>query len=285
MSDPFKIDSPTCLSVSGGRTSAYMLWRVLQSNGGSLPPDAIACFANTGKEEEATLRFVRDCSVNWGVPITWVEDRNDERGYAVVDFDSASRNGEPFAAIIAKRQYLPNPVTRFCTVELKIRIIYKLLRDREMLADGLDMAVGIRADEQRRVAKMRNGKNSESANITNIMPLADAGVTVQDITEFWARQPFNLELPTYKGRTLAGNCDLCFLKPANQIRTLIAQKPERAVWWAAQEALALALASKPSGAVFRSDRPSYAAMLRNATEQTDFIGYDGEEGIACFCGD
>jgi len=303
MSDPFKIDSPTCLSVSGGRTSAYMLWRVLQSNGGKLPPEAIACFANTGKEEEATLRFVRDCSVHWGVPITWVEYRNDERGYAVVEFDTASRMGEPFAAVIKKRNFLPNPVTRFCTTELKIRIIYKLLRDKGwfenrddandeggtqdgsfLRGDGLvDMMVGIRADEQRRVAKMRSGRNRESRNIVNTVPLADAGVTVHDITEFWARQPFNLELPTYKGRTLAGNCDLCFLKPANQIQTLIAQKPERAVWWAAQEALALA--SKPSGAVFRSDRPSYAAMFRNASDQADFIGYDGEEGIACFCGD
>lgn len=286
MSDPFKIDSPTCLSVSGGRTSGYMLWRTLQANGGKLPPEAIACFANTGKEEEATLRFVRDCSVHWGVPITWVEYRNDERGYAVVDFDSASRNGEPFAAIIAKRQYLPNPVTRFCTVELKIRTMHKHLaalgwRD----GDGWDQFIGIRADEQRRVAKIRARPSPETVKETMCMPLADAGVTVHDITEFWSRQPFNLELPTYNGRTLAGNCDLCFLKPANQIRTLIAQKPERAVWWAAQEALALALASKPSGAVFRSDRPSYAAMLRNATEQTDFIGYDGEEGIACFCGD
>lgn len=281
--DPFKIDGPTAISFSGGRTSAYMLWRVLQSNGG-LPADAVVCFSNTGKEEEATLRFVRDCSVNWNVPIVWLEYRDNQQGYVDVEFDSASRNGEPFEAIIRKRNYLPNPVTRFCTVELKIRVMYKFLRDFGLLANGLDMMVGIRADEQRRVIKMRNSKHSESASITNCVPLADAGVTVNDVGDFWAAQPFNLELPTYSGRTLAGNCDLCFLKPAKQVASLIAEKPERAVWWAKMEALALALASKPSGAVFRSDRPSYAQMARYAEKQIDMFNHD-EEAIACFCGD
>jgi hypothetical protein len=134
--------------------------------------------------------------------------------------------------------------------------------------------IGIRADEPRRAAKI-----ADKARI----PLWAAGATVTDVGAFWNAQPFNLELPTYKGRTLAGNCDLCFLKPANQIRTLIAEKPERAVWWAAQEALALALASKPSGAVFRSDRPSYAAMLKNVDEQSDMVGFD--ESISCYCGE
>ena len=46
MSDPFKIIEPTVISFSGGRTSGYMLWRILQSNQG-LPDDAIVVFAKS----------------------------------------------------------------------------------------------------------------------------------------------------------------------------------------------------------------------------------------------
>lgn len=280
MTDPFKIDGPTAISFSGGRTSAYMLWRVLQSNDG-LPNDALVCFANTGREEEATLQFVRDCQEHWGVPIHWIEYRNNENGYALVDFETASRNGEPFEAIIKKRNYLPNPVTRFCTVELKIRAMHKHLKKLEW--EEWDQFIGIRADEQRRVSKIRaRGHSTETTRETMCMPLADAGISVYDVNNFWNQQPFNLQLATYNGRTLAGNCDLCFLKPANQVLTLIKEKPERAVWWAKMEALALA--SKPSGAVFRGDRPSYAQMAKFAHDQKDMFD-PSEDGMACFCGD
>ena len=56
--NPFKINEPTCISFSGGRTSAYMLYKVLEANDMKLPGEAIVCFANTGKEDEATLKFV-----------------------------------------------------------------------------------------------------------------------------------------------------------------------------------------------------------------------------------
>jgi 3'-phosphoadenosine 5'-phosphosulfate sulfotransferase (PAPS reductase)/FAD synthetase len=88
----FVINEPTCISFSGGRTSAYMLWRVLQANNG-LPDDAIVCFANTGKEEESTLEFVRDCEKNWDVRIHWLEYRDSEQKFEVVRFDNASRGG------------------------------------------------------------------------------------------------------------------------------------------------------------------------------------------------
>lgn len=286
MRDPFKINGPTCISFSGGRTSAYMLWRVLQSNGG-LPDEAIVCFANTGKEDEATLRFVQACSERWGVHITWLEYQQAEEPknrFKVVDFASASRNGEPFEAVIRAKNYLPNPVTRFCTVEMKIRTMHRYLRSLGWADDDneWDQMIGIRADEERRVAKIRARPSPETVRETMVIPLADAGVTVHDVGAFWAQQPFNLELSTFNGRTLAGNCDLCFLKPAAQIQSLIHEKPERAIWWARMESLSLS--SKPSGAVFRSDRPSYAQMAAFAASQRDMFDA-AEEGIACFCGD
>ena len=105
-----------------------MLYKVLEAHGGKLPEDAIVCFANTGKEEEATLQFVHDCSVNWNVPIHWIEYRNNETGFAKVSFENASRVGEPFEEMLEKKQYLPSPVMRFCTIELKIRTIHKYLK-------------------------------------------------------------------------------------------------------------------------------------------------------------
>lgn len=282
MNDPFKINSPTCISFSGGRTSAYMLWRVLQSNGG-LPSEAIVCFANTGKEDEATLRFVDRCSKEWNVPIVWLEYQIAEETkdrFRVVSFDTASRDGEPFEALIRARNYLPNPVSRFCTVELKVRTIHRYLKSVGWME--WDSMLGIRADEQRRLAKIGNqdyGKHEEK-----VAPLGRVGITKEMVGEFWRNQPFDLELPNMNGVTMHGNCDLCYLKGGAQILSLIQEKPERAVWWARMEALALALASAPDGAKFRKDRPSYAEMARFAQQQTDMFDRN-EEAIACFCGD
>src|SRR3990172_6881660 len=97
--NPYLITEPTCISFSGGRTSAYMLHRILEANKG-LPKEAIVCFANTGKEEEATLKFVKDCSDNWHVPIIWLEYRVDKPGFEIVNYETASRSGEPFETLI-----------------------------------------------------------------------------------------------------------------------------------------------------------------------------------------
>lgn len=114
------------------------------------------------------------------------------------------------------------------------------------------------------------------------MPLAIAGVSANDVGEFWRKSSFDLELPNFNGKTMHGNCDLCYLKPASQVLSLIAEKPERAIWWAKREEYAEAFAG--TGARFRDDRPSYAEMAQFAKEQRDLFDQQ-EEAIACFCGD
>jgi len=273
---PYAIKEPTVISFSGGRTSAFMLHKVLETGGGQLPNEAIVCFANTGKEEEATLQFVNDVSKNWGVEIHWIEYTAEEPNFKRVNFDTASRNGEPFEALIVKRQYLPNPVTRFCTSELKIRSMHKYLKSLgwQQHTENQDW-IGIRADEPRRVAKIKDRSR---------IPLVADGIGVKDVFDFWQKQPFDLGLPTINGKTMHGNCDLCFLKPTAQVLSLIKEKPERAIWWARMEALALALASKPDGARFRKDRQGYASLAQFTKDQISMFD-ENEEGIACFCGD
>ena len=276
--NPYLITEPTCISFSGGRTSGYMLYKILEAHNMSLPSDAYVVFANTGKEEEATLRFIDRCSKEWNVDIHWVEYINDEPKFKRITFETASRNGEPFENLINKRNYLPNPVTRFCTSELKIRTINKYLRSLGWLdhTENEDW-MGIRADEPRRVAKVADKSR---------IPLAVMGITVSDVHNFWKNNHFDLELPTINGKAMHGNCDLCFLKPAAQILSLIQEKPERAIWWAKMEKT---IQDKHpgynhSGAFFRFDRANYLKMSEFANKQTDMFDAN-EQGIACFCGD
>jgi 3'-phosphoadenosine 5'-phosphosulfate sulfotransferase (PAPS reductase)/FAD synthetase len=278
--NPYLITEPTCISFSGGRTSAYMLYKVLQAGGGKLPEEAIVCFANTGKEMEETLQFVHDCEVNWNVEIHWLEyiaHAEPSKRFKRVTYETASRNGEPFAASIDQngKPYLPNPVARICTINLKIRVIDKYLKSLGWDHDEKMNWVGIRADEQRRAAKIGRERT----------PLVVDGVTKETVGNFWKSQPFDLKLPNHNGVTMHGNCDLCFLKPANQIYSLINEKPERAIWWMEMERLAQSSnKTYGDGAKFRKDRPSYAQMYDYVKRQENLFD-PNEEAIGCFCGD
>jgi 3'-phosphoadenosine 5'-phosphosulfate sulfotransferase (PAPS reductase)/FAD synthetase len=273
MKDPFKVTEPTLISFSGGRTSAYMLWRVLQSNSG-LPKDTFVVFCNTGKEDQATLDFVKRCQDEWGVPITWLEYRPNKT-FTTVTYDTASRNGEPFEMIIRERKMLPNVRARFCTQALKIDTSVRYARSIGL--EEWDNMIGIRADEPRRVAKMKGRVVAEHP----VMPLAQAGITKHEVLEFWANQTFDLELPIIDGETIGGNCDLCFLKSVNKIIALVKQDPSRAVWWAKMEELDCIEDTGQGGNRFRIDRPKYSEISRYLNRQTEMF----DDSIDCFCGD
>lgn len=212
---PYKIDSPTAISFSGGRTSAFLLHKTLEANGG-LPADSVVCFANTGKKMPQTLDFVRDVEVNWGVPIVWLElgvyeqigvwksgaHEGEPRWRAtttVVDYETASRNGEPFERLVTTRKYLPNIMSRFCTAELKVRRIRDYLKGLRPENDWTQF-IGIRADEQRRAAKL-HGKIDEGHEMW--APLFLDGKTKEDVHAFWTDQ---MQLFDFDSTDLSINC-------------------------------------------------------------------------------
>jgi 3'-phosphoadenosine 5'-phosphosulfate sulfotransferase (PAPS reductase)/FAD synthetase len=267
MRDPYLCDGPTVVSFSGGRTSGLMLRRVLDAHGGELPPDVHVLFSNTGRERLETLDFVAQCARQWDVPIHWIE-RPAGGGVVEVDFDTASRNGEPFDALIAQRNFLPNPTMRFCTQELKIRVMRDWMRARGY--EHWVNAVGMRADEPRRVA---NGRASEGRDRwTLAYPLFDAGVTVADVAAFWAAQPFDLALQSYEG-----NCDLCFLKGFAKRARIIEERPDLAAWWIDAE--------RRIGATFRAHEPSYQRVLDWTKTQRRLPMVDDLTSVDCGCTD
>jgi 3'-phosphoadenosine 5'-phosphosulfate sulfotransferase (PAPS reductase)/FAD synthetase len=252
------IDCPSIVvNFSGGRSSGYMLHKLLPQI-----DDCVVLFQNTGLEHESTLEFVEEVAQRWGVPIVWLEYRIG--GYAKVDFATASRRGEPFSLMISKKQYLPNPRHRLCTANLKVAVAEHYLRDQGIDKDSVDYALGLRADEPRRVANAR-----KQANV--VLPLADDNVSRADVLAWWSEQPFDLRLPNPH----AGNCVGCFLKGRQALDLLMRDEPDHFAWWVKMEQL--------TGNRFRNDRPDYSSMMTVARTQQLLPMHDDDDSLPCLC--
>lgn len=284
---PYLISGPAQICFSGGRSSGKMLYEILDANNG-LPANSIVTFQNTGKEAPQTLDFVQEVSHHWNVPITWIEwngfippGRN-KCMFKLVDYSTASRNGEPFALLIDALGYLPNPTQRLCTANLKVKAGEAFMRSQGY--ESWDNVMGIRADEPRRLARLRTPGRDNSGG-EPVMPLAEAKVTKRMVGDFWRKQPFDLNLHNDNGVTSEGNCDLCFLKGKNQVLSLIRKNPTAAQWWIEQEQKISKIGASGDCARFRKDRPTYKQMLEYSDQQGEMYPFDDEPLVDCMCGD
>ncbi len=191
-------------------------------------PDYADCnmlftFANTGKERPETLEFVHECEVRWKLPIIWLEakvNHTERKGssFNLVNYEIASRNGEPFEDMIRKYG-IPNQSFPHCTRELKMNPIHAYAK-QHFKGEAYLTAIGIRVDEARRIRIASN----------LCYPLVEWGVNVAQVRSWWQEQSFDLQLRDYEG-----NCDLCWKKSRRKILTLIAERPKDARWWAQME--------------------------------------------------
>lgn len=203
------------VSFSGGRTSGYMTHKILQQ----LPShvEARVVFANTGQEDNRTLDFVKNCQEVFGWDIYWVEaEVRPEKGkgteHKVVDYYSASRNGEPFEQVISKYG-IPNQSMPHCTRELKLQPIKSLVRSWGWKSKEYLSAVGIRADEIDRMSAY-----AEKEGL--IYPLVSWGIKKPDVLSWWQKQNFDLYLPEHRG-----NCTWCWKKSFKKLVQVYREDP------------------------------------------------------------
>ena len=296
---PFKFPSPRyplkeriAISFSGGKTSAYMTKMILDYFRANEPDRQIdVVFANTGQEHEETLKFVERCDREFGFGVTWIEAVvNPERGkgirHKVVNFDTASRNGEPFEAVISKYG-IPNPAFKQCNSRLKTEPMDDYRKSLGWKKGTYSTAVGIRADEMDRVSN--NGMTKHGL----FYPCVDAGVTKDDVRHWWATQPFNLNIPEHWG-----NCKTCWKKSHRKLLTIARSNPEFFDFFDRMEReYPLAGGKRRDGesprprVFFRKDR-STQDILREAAEgnftpfeDDKFIPFDDELDVGGSCGE
>lgn len=248
------------ISFSGGRTSAYMAYLIKTYWGDD--HDLSFVFANTGKENEETLKFVDDCDRAFGLNVTWVEAsvtliKGVGTTFKIVDFNTAARNGEPFEKVIQKFG-IPNVNSPKCSDELKMEPIQKF--NREFFGTTKYFtAIGIRMDEFDRMSDRRKERRL-------IYPLISEWPTrKQDVLAFFSKLDFDLQLKDYQG-----NCDFCYKKSLAKRIKIAQENPEKLEWWNEIETkYGHVRALEGEVRVFGRDRVSIQDILNMAKTQPD----------------
>lgn len=206
------------VSFSGGRTSALMCKLIKDSLSDHF--ELLFVFANTGREDEDTLRFANDVDRHFDLGLVWVEAVVSAGRVAssaqVVNYQTASRQGEPFEAVVAKYG-IPNASFLHCTRETKTNPMHSYVQDVVRWERGTYYtALGIREDEPRRVKDKAIGQ-------WIVYPLAHWWpMDKQDVLDYWESCAWNLAIPERDG-----NCVDCHKKSDKKLALIAKEHPER----------------------------------------------------------
>ncbi len=246
----------TVCSISGGQSSAYIAanfpadYRVFSlvtiEDRRCTPKDkklVQVVSDRLGKEFIATaeddtiLHTILDLEQYIGQRIDWVN---------LQSFDNVIKN---------KGGYLPNKMQRFCTVEMKLRAIFRYWKAN--INEPVEMQIGFRANEQRRAKNMLEransngllefkdvvGKHKDGRNKWEtiewqkpVYPLIDSNIYRDNITTYWKDKPVRF--------AALNNCVGCFHRNPLLLKKMFILHPNKMRWFKEQE---------KNGAKWRSD--------------------------------
>ena len=208
-------------------------------------PSQFRRVCTTALKLEVTREFLRD----WFASKDAIARLGHGRDESYVDVDAMhsrhvrSGGGVPREVLLAKRAYVLSrptyrpkqqykhfsaPADRFCNRHLQGRVFGRKAWFGE---DGIEYVafIGLRADEQHRVARVKARASDIHANSGYegehvYMPLAVMRVAKEDVNAFWGRQGWGLKLGP---QTALSNCVYCFLKGTGNLEAVHAAMEDR----------------------------------------------------------
>lgn len=246
MSNPFKLEIPTLICFSTGRTSAFMLYKIIEAYGGVqengrvdgsvLPEGIVVSFQNTGAERTESLQFGHEIETEWSVDLNWLEwyDEFNPQNYVTLKgeislrrknygpwegfrqktFETASKNREPYWGMIEYyNQYRvlvgKPPILPNPTARMCTAQLKMHTSERYMKSLGypeFDCVLGIRRDEPKRFTKMMAENDRASNPYFNVCPLYEADISKPEIMKFWGYDYLGVDKDNVPIWQPNGNC-------------------------------------------------------------------------------
>ena len=237
----------TVTSVSGGQSSAYIAANypsdflvfalVCIEDRKCAPKDSKLVQRVSDKigrqfvataEDDMILNTMFDLEQHLGQCITWVV-------------------GDTFEGLIKKKQgYLPNKISRFCSVEMKLQPLFQWWLQN--IGEPIEMRIGFRSSEERRAVRMLERCNEQGLiEMKNIVgkhgngqnkwaqtpwqrpsfPMIENGVKRHAVVEYWKGKPVRF--------AERNNCVGCFHRNPLMLRQMFDKHPDKMQWFANQE--------------------------------------------------
>lgn len=236
----------TVTSVSGGKSSAYiaanypaqfLVFALVCIDDRTCTPkdkklvqevsDRIGREFIATAEDDVILHTMLDLEQYLGQQIDWVV-------------------GDSFDQVIAKKRMLPNVMMRFCTVEMKLRPLFRWWKEK--INKPVKMQIGFRAGEESRANRMvgrcnedgllsfkdvigrhSNGQQkwAEFAWQQPVFPMIEDRIHKDHVEQFWKG--------SFVRFAKHNNCVGCFHRNPIMLRKIAQDHPDKFQWFADQE--------------------------------------------------